>query len=374
MIPISRPEIRLIGLPALVCCLIAGAAAQVGHITKHPTRRAGPVTAGIPQSGLIADVPFTEQTGTVAHDITGNGNDCTFLTGENSPTWNRIGIGEGYMGPNSGGSYGNQSCSFPATLATATRSVAICAYLPASLEMEALDQGQNGEEGILLYATMLGAQNRSGSTLMLQTPNGSARLYYQQSTYFGYGGFSSATNDMSIGWNCFFYVFGSTTDSPATVDHLYKNGEEVSSYAVQSSSETYLPQTGQWYLGGGGWGSYSLGFVGTFEHVLAWDRMLSASEVASAWQTLQAELLDRGAVFNPVTSQTTDSVADCLGDSQTVGGDGESYCTTANFQLPAQDTWLLKNNGVSGTTCVTMESGVPREEALDWSPNAPHSL
>src|SRR5580704_12985167 len=53
-------------------------------------------TAGsIPQSGLIADIPFTEQTGTVANDTTGNGNACTFATGAGAPAWNGIGIGFG---------------------------------------------------------------------------------------------------------------------------------------------------------------------------------------------------------------------------------------------------------------------------------------
>ncbi len=354
----------------LCCALLSSCRAQGAH---KSIAVGGPVPVrlqGVPQSGLIADVPFTEQSGTVAGDRSGNGNYCTFGEGINAPTWNGIGIAEG---PQPDGQYGNQYCTFPATLPAAARSVAVCAYLPTGQEMSALVGNQPGLNGVISFASLLGAQNRAGLSLMMQAPLGTARVYYQQSAYFDYGGFSSATNDMSIGWNCFFYVFGSSTDTPSTVDRLYKNGVEVSSYAFQTGSERYLPLTGMWYLGGGGFAP-SLQFVGTFEHVLAWDRMLSPSEVGTAWQALQAEMVGRGVSFSSAGSQATDSVADCLGDSQTVGANGAtSWCTDSNLKLPANTIWQLKNNAESGTTCVSMESGFPREEALDWSPHSPHS-
>lgn len=326
----------------------------------------------IPQNGLIANVPFTEQSGAVANDITGNGNACTFAAAPNSPGWNGIGIAEN--GQNSAHS-ANEYCTFPSTLAPQTRTVAVCAFLPTGLQISSLNGQSEGGGGILSYATLLGAQFRAGLTVWLQTPLlGTERIYYQQSTYYSFGGFGSGTNDMSIGWNCFFYVFGSSSDNPATVDHLYKNGTEVSSYAVQGASAGLLPATGVWYLGGGGWYN-QLQFVGTFEHVLAWNRTLSAAEVSSAWQVLQQEMIGRGVVFNPPTSTTTLSVADCVGDSQTnaIPGGVESWCTTDKMTLPPAYNWVLNNNAEGGQTCVAMESDVPAEEALDWSPKAPHS-
>jgi hypothetical protein len=365
---------KLIGTAAcaVVALILLSSANLLAQSHAAPKSVAHAQPNGIPQDGLIADLGFTEQSGTVAYDATGNGNDCTFGTGTNAPYWNGIGLG---MDSANGGKSLNEYCSLPSTLPTQTRSVAVCAYLPAQVEMATLNDGSKGTGGAISYATLLGAENRPGLTVMLQTPSfGTSRIYYQQSTYFNYGGFGSGTNDMSIGWNCFFYVFGSSADKPATVDHLYKNGVEVSSYQTQKQSGSYLPLTGAWYLGGWGFADY-LQFVGTFEHVLAWDRMLSADEVASSWSALQAEMIGRGVVFAPPTSQTTDSVADCLGDSQTSGhvGKVKSWCNPINITLPPADSWLLKNNGEQGTTCVAMESGVPAEEALDWSPFAPHS-
>ena len=228
--------------------------------------------------------------------------------------------------------------------------------------------------GGLSYATLLGATNRSGLTLWLQTPPyGTARIYYQQSMYSGYGAFPSGTNDMSIGWNCFFYEMGSAQDAPATTDHLFRNGVETTSYTAQGASASLAAVSGAWELGGGGFSS-SLQIVGTIEHVLAWNRLLSATEVSTAWQALQTEMTGRGVVFNPPGSQTTDAVLDCAGDSQTAGTvAGATWCSTALLTLPANATWELNNNAENGTTCVAMESGIPAQEALDWSPNAPHS-
>jgi len=321
----------------------------------------------IPQSGLIANIPFTEQTGTVANDTTGNGNACTFAASPGAPVWNGIGIGFG-------GTTVNQYCSLPAALSSTARTVAVCAFLPTGTEMSTLDGAGHGSGGGLSYATLLGATNRSGLTLWLQTPPyGTARIYYQQSMYSGYGAFPSGTNDMSIGWNCFFYEMGSAQDAPATTDHLFRNGVETTSYTAQGASASLAAVSGAWELGGGGFSS-SLQIVGTIEHVLAWNRLLSATEVSTAWQALQTEMTGRGVVFNPPGSQTTDAVLDCAGDSQTAGTvAGATWCSTALLTLPANATWELNNNAENGTTCVAMESGIPAQEALDWSPNAPHS-
>lgn len=350
-----------------MCCLVLFAHAQ-DHAVSPPS------PLDIPQNGLIANVPFTEQSGTAANDTTGNGNNCTFGTGKNAPTWNGIGIFEG--GSHIGGSV-NQWCSFPAVLSAQARTVAVCAFLPTQVQMNALNGGIEDLFGELTYPTLLGPENRSGATLWLSTPPyGTERLYYQQSVGMGFGGYTSGTKDMSIGWNCFFYVFGSASDSPKTVDHLYRNGAEVSDYVVQQASASLVPASGAWYLGGGGY-SNDLQFVGTFEHVLAWDRTLSADEVAGTWQTLQQEMIGRGVVFNPPGNTTSDSVAVCLGDSQTSGhvASAVSWCNDTMFSiLPPQFSWQQINNGMQGTTCVEMLSGIPQEEALNWSPNSPHSV
>jgi hypothetical protein len=326
--------------------------------------------ASIPQSGLIANIPFTEQAGTVANDSSGNGNACTFSASPNSPTWNGIGIGFAGLDV-----YDHESCTFPAAFSASARTVAVCAYIPAAVEMSNLNGSSQGTGGGLSFPTLLGATNRNGLTLWLATPPyGSARLYYQQSMYSGYGSFPSGTNDMSIGWNCFFYEMGSASDAPATVDHLFKNGVETTSYSAQGASAALAAASGVWYLGGGGF-STGLQFVGTVEHVLAWNRLLSPTEVEQTWQTLQTEMTGRGVVFDPQGSQTTNAVADCLGDSQTSGTlAGVSWCSMGLLTLPPVATWELNNNGEGGTTCVSMESGVPAEEALDWSPKAPHSV
>lgn len=335
----------------------------------------------IPQAGLIANVPLTEQTGTVAHDTSGNGNACTFLPAPNAPAWNGIGLGFAGLSVND-----TQSCSFPAALSATARTVAVCADLPSGVQMSQLNGAQTAYGGNLTFPTLLGAANRNGLTVWLVTPpSGNSRLYYQQSTYTGYGYVPSGTNDVSIGWNCFFYEFGSASDSPGTVDHLFRNGVETSSYAVQRTSAQFAPASGAWFLGGGGFDP-SLQFVGTIEHVLAWNRLLSSAEVQQSWQALQTELISRGAVFDPPTSQTTDGVADCPGDSQTAGNaSGATWCSigpTGSFGSPGlltlptlpNTTWQLNNNAENGTTCVSMESGLPQEEALDWSPKAPHSV
>ena len=358
---------RIVFLLSLILSSFLVFATPVFSATHAKANSAG--SGSIPQSGLIADIPFTEQTGALANDTTGNGNACTFATGASAPVWNGIGIGFG-------GAKAAQTCTLPATLSFTARTVAVCAFIPTGTEMSMLDGDPHGSGGGLSYPTLLGATNRSGLTLWLETPPyGSARLYYQQSMYSGYGAFPTGTNDMSIGWNCFFYEMGSTKDSPATTDHLFRNGVETASYTAQGASAALAAASGPWFVGTSG---YSDGnqFVGTIEHILAWDRLLSATEVSDAWQSLQTEMTSRGAVFNPPGSQTTNSVLDCLGDSQTAGTvSGATWCSTNLLTLPATtpSNWEINNNAENGISCIAMESGFPAEEALDWSPNAAHS-
>jgi hypothetical protein len=87
-----------------------------------------------PQSGqLIAgasvQVPFTEGSGTVAHDISGN-NDCIFAAGVNAPAWVTGGID--YLSPSNGVPL---FCAFPASVTlsdaseTNARTRTWCGYL-----------------------------------------------------------------------------------------------------------------------------------------------------------------------------------------------------------------------------------------------------
>ena len=59
---------------------------------RQPPVRVRAITSIQPLAGVVMELPFTEGAGTVAHDISGNGNDATFCSSGSAPVWTSIGV------------------------------------------------------------------------------------------------------------------------------------------------------------------------------------------------------------------------------------------------------------------------------------------
>ena len=76
--------VKTLCMLAVLSPIVAGA--QTGP-WGEPAQIVPPVMTSQPLSGVTMELPFMEGSGTVAHDISGQGNDATFCTTGSAPVW-----------------------------------------------------------------------------------------------------------------------------------------------------------------------------------------------------------------------------------------------------------------------------------------------
>lgn len=308
--------------------------------------------------GANVQIPFNEGFGTVAHDISGNHNDCTFAPGANAPAWTSAGID--HLSPG----YDNNTprfCSFAPSAALSdasevnSRTKIWCGYLRPILP------GMSN----VFYSVLLGSSNQNGIGALWMSGNGQVNSAYYAGSYAG-GGIPTATDQPIVGWHCVTITLGSNTDT--TLDHLYYDTAEVTSYVHQYRTWDYRAAGDYDTLGATPW--LSLGFFeGISSYLLEYPTALTPTEVATNVQALQSlAFVARGVGGTPAQSTSTANQILCNGDSITnETPNAISYCNQlSGLNHPFQ----INNIGHAGSTQLTMVSNIPLAEGALFAPRA----
>ena len=321
-----------------------------------------PVLATSILPGANVQIPFNEGTGTVAHDLSGNHNDCTFASGANAPAWTSAGID--HLSPG----YNNstpRSCSFrPSSSLTDasesnSRTKIWCGYLrPIFPAMSNV-----------FYSILLGSSNQNGIGALWMSGGGFVNSAYYAGSYAG-GGIPTATDQSIVGWHCVTMTLGSNSD--ATSDHFYYDQTEVASYIHQYRTWDYRAVGDYDTLGATPW--LTLGFFeGITSYLLEYPTVLTNAQIASNVQAIQAiAFTARGVGGTPPQSTSTVNQIVCNGDSITNETPyAISYC---NELSGFNQTIDITNIGHGGSTQLTMVSNIPLAEGVLFAPQAPHSF
>ena len=321
-----------------------------------------PVVANAILPGANVQIPFNEGAGTIAHDLSGNHNDCTFAPGQNAPAWTTAGIDHLSPGYNNGTP---RFCTFApsATLTDASeinsRTKMWCGYL------RPIFSGMSN----VFYSILLGSSNQNGIGALWMSGDGLVNAAYYAGTYAG-GGRPTATGESIVGWHCVTMTLGSGTD--ATLDHFYYDQAEVSSYVRQGYTWDYRAAGDYDTLGATPW--LSMGFFeGITSYLLEYPTVLTPAQVASNVQSLKAiAFTARGVGAIPAQSASTANQILCNGDSITnVTPNAISYC---NELSGLNQAFNVTNIGHAGSVQLTMVSNIPLAEGVLFAPRAPLSF
>jgi len=269
---------------------------------------------GLVQTGLIAEYRLREGTGTTIIDSSGKGNNGTFGSGGNTPTWISGSGGLSFSG--------GQFVTLPAAVSNPGT---VLIYFSATNQTGGIaKQALLSDEPALSSVIYL---DKTGSGTFYRALAGGPRI---ASCTSGCGSFPiTVTRDVWNGTGAMAYVFDSTTDV------IYINGTSTvaGNYALANGGMAGK-NTGIWQLGG----SVSAGyFTGSIYYVAMYNRELSASEVAANTLIITNAMIARGVnvLMRPVaTDAQSQMVAD--GDSLTLGtgaGVVGGYSTSPPFTL-----------------------------------------
>lgn len=192
---------------------------------------------------------------------------------------------------------------------------------------------------------------------------------YYAGSYAGYG-VPSSTSESVVGWHCVTETLGSATDS--TVDHLFYDDAEVTSYNHQAASWDHRAAGDYDELGHAPW--FYLGFFeGITSYLLEYPTLLSPAEIAANVQALQSSVFAaRGVGATPPQSTSTIPQILCNGDSITNESPGPvSYC---NELTGLNQNFNITNVGHAGSIQLTMVSNVPLVEGVLYAPRAPLNI
>jgi hypothetical protein len=316
--------------------------------------------------GATVQLPFQEGTGTVAHDLSANHNDCTFGSGMNAPLW--MGAGVDFFTPNTGPAVNGAWCSLPASVtisdasATNARTKMWCGYL----------RPLNGLTGNPDFTVLLASSISNGVGAMWMSWNGTQ---YHAAYYGGILAGSTPTTstpDSLVGWHCVSETLGSSTDS--TVDHLYSDGAEVADYTAQGGSSWDNRQAGEFeYVGYAPWlpAAWTEDIV---SYVLEYPTVLTPSQIASNVMALQqTAFYGRGVGSLPGPNLSSQNQIVCNGDSLTHGA---PYGVTAFCdELSGLDqSFQVTPIAVGGQNLMTANSNVPLIDAPIFAGNAKYNF
>jgi hypothetical protein len=312
--------------------------------------------------GANVNLPFTEGSGAVAHDISANHNDCTFATAANAPAWVAAGID--HLSPG----YNNSTpryCAFPPSVTltdlseTNSRTKTWCGYLRPILP------GMSN----VIYSILLGASNENGIAALWMNGNNTPLAAYYAGSYAGYD-VPTFTSDSIVGWHCVTITLGSNTDS--TSDHFFYDGTEVSGYTRQGVSWDHRAVGDYDTLGYAPWSPGAF-FEGVTSYLLEYPFVLTPAQIAANVEALQSSAFAaRGVGAIPPQSTSTANQILCNGDSITNETPAAvSYC---NELTGLNQSFNVTNIGHAGSIQLTMVSNIPLEEGVLFAPNAPYSF
>jgi lysophospholipase L1-like esterase len=332
---------------AVLSPIVAGA--QTGP-WGEPAQIVPPVMTSQPLSGVTMELPFMEGSGTVAHDISGQGNDATFCTTGSAPVWQPEG-GVTLATVNNS----EYSC-FDTPLQTwGSLFVLACPYagaLPSSyLDPGAKQYVQNG---------LWGATTGTDGMLFTGDPWGTA-IYGMALTlqYPPQHTFAGPTYSTRVNGGC--HVFTATLGDPVTLgyDHLYVDGDEQP-YAAQAADAPFAATVGHYQIGcviGCSGGNNN--FQGELEYVVASEEPYDAAEVASESSYIWEHVASRGVAQFPYGSGTGNTIL-AIGDSLTSGYLGTS--PNWPFLMQTNNSYAILDLGLNGILAGDIAAMWPERE------------
>ena len=293
----------------------------------------------VPLAGAAADYDFL-QSGTTLTDITGNGNNGTAGAGSSvAPT--PTGVGWDF-------STGQAGVQLPSAL-NGAQTLLFVFYANPLLQ----NTNGAGDQFQTLITSSLGS---GGLNVMASNINASSN--FQAATY-GLSTFVGSSNttapDIYSGLHSYVLVCGV---SGTSVDHLYLDGTEVSSYGVQGTSCGHQG-SGNLFLGTTNVSPWSSGNLnGTMYRAAVWTSALTATQVNQVSGQAVAEVASRGVAVTPIRFSVGQPTLICDGDSITLGQGGTTpYCTI--LSLTNQPTYNILNYGIPAVQVLGLASSDP---------------
>ena len=287
-------------------------------------------------AGAAMELPLTEGTGTTAYDISGNGNNATFASGGNAPTWYTYGVS--FLDAGSAITPG-QYMNTPLTN-YGTAYFAHCT--PTMLQTTGTATGGAPASA---YPSFWGSSMTSsgGGVLLLGVPVSSSTFNSPQPTlYTNTGGTAKTIAGDSFG-GCHVYGFS----AGSTTDHVTVDGTEVS-YSAQGASGGSTAISGGTYEIGGNGTDLTNALRGTLQYVVVFPTAHTAAQMAQETLYIKQRLATRASMPHyPVLSNSRTGQFIAVGDSLTAGYAGSAQWTGA---LTLNNSYTVTNWGIGGMT------------------------
>ena len=299
-----------------------------------------PTLGGLP---VVINLPFNDQTGTVAHDISGNGYNATFQSGGRAPSFLLKGVaitpGTGLDLPAAVNGVGTWCFAFNIPPLPATSN-----YLGNFYGLLYSNIG-NGQPGLNLLTQYAGSQVGAFYTDIVAP------------TIFTSGGYPTSGNVPFAGTQRLCYALGS---SP-TLDVIYQNGVALDSYRTQGSSAG-LQTSSYLSIGGNSTSTWaSAGIPQTIYHAVGFSGQLSASQVQQVDQYLQSDLNQSGVPLVPQLNVLTNAqlIFCCDSISASYAVTGTPWTTQVPALLTNQPTYNPRVISISGLTALAVAGSEP---------------
>jgi hypothetical protein len=291
-----------------------------------------------PIAGAMADFTFSEGSGTIVHDVSGNGNDATFTSGLN-PTWNSNSLNFSV----------GQSVTLPSAL-NSSQTFILGLFLNNPLNLAMPFSPDPMLIGSSLGASGLNLLTAKATTNGLESNNGKL-----VPSIFAPNGITSAASLIS-GFHMLAYVLGTNGTS---LDRIFLDGIEMS-YNVQAASAGLQP-SGNLFLGASNTGAFvGSGFSGTMYRFVTFASALTPTQIAQISTQIRGDVNSRGFFTSPQSIPQITSNINCIGDSITFGtGASTPFCSL----LTSTPVFNPVNFGFGGITLEAIAGSEPNRVA-----------
>jgi trimeric autotransporter adhesin len=342
--------------------LLAGAqgiAQRVPGVWGTPEKVTQPVAEIQPLTGITEELPLSEGAGTVAHDVSGNGNDATFCTAGSQPAWSA----QGLVFAEANGA--TNSCLDTPLTNWQSVFIYVCPY-PGAFPNSIQDPGANG----MTDNSIFGSTTLTDGLAFTGSPYGNLLLGMEPTIYYMPRGTNDGpTYTSQISGGC--HVFAATLGSAAagTLDHIYVDGVEQP-YAAQAADADLATTAGHYQIGcvASCTASYDqFHFQGMVGYFVASEEQYSGPQVQLESSYILRQVDGRGdGSFSAGAFGGNTIVA--VGDSLTAGADGTRPGWYALLQT--NTTYTTTSLGISGMWARDMAAMWSDRESSYFSPQA----
>lgn len=284
-------------------------------------------------TGLLADYNFSQGSGSVLTDISGNGNNGT-LTGGCAPTWVQGGL-----------EFTSTSCSqvsLPSALNSMKTIIVSFYYNPINLTPGGTQYNIGSYSPII--SSSLGA---AGINLISNVPTGGGPNAYLNAGFGQWGIYNSVATTVSLQYGAGFHTLQFTLGTGGgDLDHIYFDGQEVP-YGLQGSSAG-AQTSGNLDIGASYVGPWGQSPEATFYRMRIYSTQISAADALTASQLFRQDALQRGVYTSPPQYPRGVPLLQCIGDSITLGqGAASPFCSLLSLNSN-QPAYTIYNWGIGG--------------------------